>query len=156
MYLKTSVHGGTTTSHVIQQPLVLIEEMYTNFMWIAEGEPDKVNSTSLHLLSSCCSSRSCIFDFQALLVHIDSIRIPEENYEGYDGINKIGLFVRFFFGLLVGEKSKLGSALGSTRQPKSELYYEQWQTRQCACGRIHPTCRWLALTYICNGQLCCG
>ncbi|RCN50946.1 CUB domain protein, partial [Ancylostoma caninum] len=68
--LFSRLHGGTTTSHVIQQPLVLIEEMYTNFMWIAEGEPDK-----------------------ALLVHIDSIRIPEENYEGYDGINKIGLFL---------------------------------------------------------------
>ncbi|KAK6758663.1 hypothetical protein RB195_016095 [Necator americanus] len=68
--LFSRVHGGTTTSHVIQQPLVLIEEMYTNFMWIAEGEPDK-----------------------GLLVHIDSIRIPEENYQGYDGINKIGLFL---------------------------------------------------------------
>ncbi|EPB67096.1 CUB domain protein [Ancylostoma ceylanicum] len=68
--LFSRVHGGTTTSHVIEQPRVLIEEMYTNFMWIAEGEPD-----------------------MALLVHIDSIRIPEENYEGYDGINKIGLFL---------------------------------------------------------------
>ncbi|VDK85393.1 unnamed protein product [Cylicostephanus goldi] len=44
--------------------------MYTNFMWIVEGEQDK-----------------------GLLVHIDSIRIPEENYQGYDGVNKIGLFL---------------------------------------------------------------
>ncbi|PIO63530.1 hypothetical protein TELCIR_14869 [Teladorsagia circumcincta] len=41
--LFSRIHGGTTTSHVIQQPLVLIEELYTNFIWIAEGEPDKIS-----------------------------------------------------------------------------------------------------------------
>ncbi|XGW05429.1 hypothetical protein V3C99_016074, partial [Haemonchus contortus] len=68
--LFSRIHGGTTTSHVIQQPLVLIEELYTNFVWIAEGEPEK-----------------------GILVHIDQIQVPEENYEGFDGVNKIGLFL---------------------------------------------------------------
>ncbi|VDM70840.1 unnamed protein product [Strongylus vulgaris] len=68
--LFSRVHGGSTTSHIIQQPLVLMEEMYTNFMWIVEGEEDK-----------------------GLLVHIESIRIPEEIYQGFDSVNKIGLFL---------------------------------------------------------------
>ncbi|KJH51473.1 CUB domain protein [Dictyocaulus viviparus] len=68
--LFTRLHGGSTTSHVIQQPLILMEEVYANLIWTAEGEPDK-----------------------DLLVHIDEIKIPEENIEGFDGINKVGLFL---------------------------------------------------------------
>ncbi|VDL76350.1 unnamed protein product [Nippostrongylus brasiliensis] len=64
------LHGGPTTSHVIQQPLVLLEDLHTDIVWTAEGEPD-----------------------MGLLVHIDQIKIPEENYDGYDGVNKIGLFL---------------------------------------------------------------
>ncbi|WKY13932.1 hypothetical protein Q1695_004623 [Nippostrongylus brasiliensis] len=68
--LFSRLHGGPTTSHVIQQPLVLLEDLHTDIVWTAEGERD-----------------------MGLLVHIDQIKIPEENYDGYDGVNKIGLFL---------------------------------------------------------------
>uniref|UniRef100_A0A158PC92 CUB domain-containing protein n=1 Tax=Angiostrongylus cantonensis TaxID=6313 RepID=A0A158PC92_ANGCA len=63
-----TTHGGITTSHVIQQPLLPLTDTYIEATWIVEGDPDK-----------------------ALLVHIDQIKVPYENDIGFKTMKKTGL-----------------------------------------------------------------